>query len=62
MARETLVGGYLLRLTRGDDRVRIQLRDLARHDTLEFETSVAAWAFIDQLIRRAEGSEEEDGA
>lgn len=62
MARETLIGGYLLRLTRLDGRVRIVLRDLTRRDTLEFETSVAAWAFIDQLVRHAEerSSENDD--
>lgn len=50
MPRETLIGGYLLRLTRKEGRTRIVLRDLKQNDVLEFETWVAAWAFIDRVL------------
>jgi len=50
MPRETLIGGYLLRLTREAGRTRIVLRDLKQNDVLEFETWVAAWAYIDRVL------------
>lgn len=55
MQRATLIGGYLLRLTHEDGRTRIVLRDLKRNDTIEFETWVAAWAFIDGVLRDFDG-------
>jgi hypothetical protein len=60
MPRETLIGSYLLRLTRQGStgegsthergRTRIVLRDLRRNEVLEFETWVAAWAFVDTVL------------
>jgi hypothetical protein len=65
MPRETLIGSYLLRLTRevpthggrtreglirDVGRTRIILRDLRSTDVLEFETWVAAWAYVDRLL------------
>jgi hypothetical protein len=51
MPRETLIGSYLLRLTREGGRTRILLRDLRRNEALEFETWVAAWAFVDNVLQ-----------
>ncbi len=51
MSRETLIGGYLLRLTRVEGRTRIVLRDLKRNEAFEFETWVAAWAFVDRVLQ-----------
>lgn len=51
MPRVTLIGGYLLRLTREAGRTRIVLRDLKQNDVLEFETWVAAWAYIDRVLQ-----------
>lgn len=51
MARETVIGSYLLRLLREDGVPRIQVRDLRRNDVIEFETWVGAWEYLDRLMR-----------
>ena len=51
MHHKTLIGGYLLRLTREEGRTRITLQDLKNLEVLEFETWVAAWEFVDRVLQ-----------
>ena len=51
MHHKTLIGSYLLRLTREEGRTRIVLHDLKNHDVLDFETWVAAWEFVDRMLQ-----------
>jgi hypothetical protein len=52
MAKEQLVGSYLVRFTEGDGRhARARLQDLRSGEVLEFETWVAAWSFVDEAVR-----------
>lgn len=51
MAKERLVGSYLVRFTEGDDQgTRVRLQDLRSGEVLEFETWVAAWSFVDEVV------------
>jgi hypothetical protein len=51
MAKERLVGSYLVRFTEGDDHgTRVRLQDLRSGEVLEFETWVAAWSFVDEAV------------
>ncbi len=50
MPREKVIGSYLIRLTEDEGRMRVHLQDLKRGEALEFETWVAAWAFVDRLL------------
>ncbi len=61
MPRETYIGGYLLRLISVDGRPHVVLRDLGRSEVIEFETWVAAWAYIDEVLRDFERSSSEPG-
>ena len=51
MPREKVIGSYLLRLTDQGGRLRVQLRDLRAGEPLEFETWIAAWAYLDAVLR-----------
>ncbi len=62
MPRETYIGGYLLRLIGVDGRPRVVLRDLGRSEVIEFETWVAAWAYIDEVLQDFERSSVEPDA
>ena len=53
MSRERLIGSYLIRFTEHDERASTQLRDLRTGTTLEFETWVAAWEYLDTFLRTA---------
>lgn len=50
MAKERLVGSYLIRFTEADHTTRVLLQDLRTGEVLEFETWVAAWAFVDEAL------------
>ena len=51
MAKERLVGSFLVRFTEGDDLgTRVRLQDLRSGEVLEFETWVAAWSFVDETV------------
>lgn len=51
MAKERLVGSYLVRFTEDDEHgARVRLQDLRSGEVLEFETWVAAWAFVDEAV------------
>lgn len=51
MAKEQLVGSYLIRFTHSAGTERVQVQDLRTREVLEFETWVAAWAFVDEAVR-----------
>lgn len=59
--RETYIGGYFLRLISVDGSTRIVLRDLGRNEVIEFETWVAAWAYIDEVLQDFERSSSDLG-
>lgn len=50
MAKERLVGSYLIRFTQADGIHRVHVQDLRTQEVLEFETWVAAWAFVDEAV------------
>lgn len=51
MAKERLVGSYLVRFTEGDEHgMRVRLQNLRSGEVLEFETWVAAWSFVDEVV------------
>jgi hypothetical protein len=50
MTRERLIGSYLIRMTEDGRGVRVRLQDLGAGVTLEFETWVAAWAYVDREL------------
>lgn len=62
MARERLVGSFLVRFTEQGGVPQVRLQDLRTGAALDFETWVAAWAYIDEVYEglrapRAEGGE-----
>ena len=50
MARERLVGSFLVRFTEQGEVSQVRLQDLRTGAALEFETWVAAWAYIDEVV------------
>ncbi|TVR92281.1 MAG: hypothetical protein EA416_07745 [Trueperaceae bacterium] len=50
MAKERLVGSYLIRFTQSNGTQRVHVQDLRTREVLEFETWVAAWAFVDEAV------------
>ncbi len=50
MPREKVIGSYLLRLTDVGGRLRVCLQDLRAGEGIEFETWIAAWAYLDGLL------------
>lgn len=62
MAKERLVGSYLIRFTERDERTLVQLRDLRTGEVLEFETWVAAWAYVDAAVGDGRDDERAGGA
>ncbi|MFA5594331.1 MAG: hypothetical protein WDA15_03510 [Trueperaceae bacterium] len=60
MPREKVIGSYLLRLTDQGGRLRVQLRDLRAGEPLEFETWIAAWAYLDAVLHEGERPQDED--
>lgn len=50
MPRERLVGSYLVRFTEDERGPRVRVQDLGAGVTLEFETWVAAWAYVDRAL------------
>jgi len=60
MSRERLIGSYLIRFTEHDDRPSTQVRDLRDGTTLEFETWIAAWEYLDTVLRASSTSAQED--
>ena len=62
MSRERLIGSYLIRFTEHDDRPSTQVRDLRDGTTLEFETWIAAWEYLDSVLRASSSSPQQDAA
>lgn len=50
MPRERLVRSYLVRFTEDEVGPRVRVQDLGAGVTLEFETWVAAWAYVDRVV------------
>jgi hypothetical protein len=50
MQRERLIGSFLFRVTEDGRGVRVRLQDFGAGVTLEFETWVAAWAYVDRAL------------
>jgi hypothetical protein len=60
MARERLVGSFLVRFTDMGGVALVRVQDLRTGRTLDFETWVAAWAYVDEAMQRvAETGEDE---
>ena len=59
MAKDRLVGSFLIRFTESDRTARVQVQDLRTLEVLEFETWVAAWAFVDEVVGAARASADE---
>lgn len=53
MARERLIGSYLIRFTEHGRRTSTHVHDLRSGATLEFETWVSAWEYLDTVLRNA---------
>ena len=58
MARERLVGSYLVRFTEHGGVPQVRLQDLRTGRTLDFETWVAAWAYVDEAMKPVDESDE----
>ena len=52
MARERLIGSFLVRFTELGGVPRVRLQDLRTGTALDFETWVAAWAYVDDEVER----------
>lgn len=50
MAREKVIGSYLLRFTEVQHTKHIYLHDLKTGKVLEFETWVSAWCFLEHQL------------
>jgi hypothetical protein len=53
MARERLVGSFLVRFTEQGGVPQVHLQDLRTGAAIDFETWVAAWAYVDEAMQRA---------
>lgn len=51
MARERLVGSFLVRFTEQGGVPQVRLQDLRTGRTLDFVTWVAAWAYVDKAMK-----------
>jgi hypothetical protein len=50
MSREKLIGSYLLRFVEKNHQQHCNLHNLHTGERLEFDTWVAAWAFLDHWL------------
>ena len=50
MARERVIGSYLLRFTEVEQQKHFYLHNLKTGEILEFETWISAWAFLEQTL------------
>ena len=50
MAQESVIGSYMIRIVRSAGATRVLLHDLREGGSLEFETWVAAWAYLDERM------------
>lgn len=57
MPRETLLESFLVRVTAGEHGASVRLQDLRTGVAIEFETWVAAWAYVDELLERGRSDE-----
>jgi len=59
MARERLVGSFLVRFTEQGGVPQVRLQDLRTGTALDFETWVAAWAYVDEAMKSVDESDED---
>lgn len=50
MTRESIIGSYLLRVTKRGCNQQFYLHDLKTGKMLQFETWVSVWVFLEQVI------------
>ena len=62
MARDRLVGSFLVRVTEQGGVPQVRLQDLRTGTALDFETWVAAWAYVDEAMQRAADGDEDGRA
>lgn len=62
MARDRLVGSFLVRFTEQGGVPQVRLQDLRTGTVLDFETWVAAWAYVDEAMQRASATDEDGRA
>ena len=64
MPRETLLESFLVRVTGSEHGACVRLQDLRTGVAVEFETWVAAWSYVDEVLerRRSYGPREEGEA
>lgn len=53
MSREQILSSYLVRLSQSKHETKILLTNLKTGTALEFETWIAAWAFLDEVFRQS---------
>ena len=59
MARERLVGSLLVRITEHGGVPQVRLQDLRTGRTLDFETWVAAWAYVDEAMEPVDDGDDD---
>ena len=52
MTKQTVIGSYLLRFVEKQKHRHIYLQDLISGETLEFESWVSVWAFLEAKLER----------
>ena len=62
MARERLVGSFLVRFTEHGGVPQVRLQDLRTGTVLDFETWVAAWAYVDEAMHRVRATDDDGPA
>jgi hypothetical protein len=62
MARERLVGSFLVRFTEQGGVPHVRLQDLRTGAALDFETWVAAWAYVDEAMQRTSATDDDGPA
>ncbi len=53
MSREQILSSYLVRLSQSKNETKILLTNIKTGQALEFETWVAAWAFLDDVFKQS---------
>lgn len=60
MPRERLVGSFLIRFTEHGGVPLVRVQDLRTGTALDFETWVAAWAYVDEHLERLRSRRSEE--
>lgn len=59
MSREKVIGSYLVRFVEKNHQPQYSLHNLKTGERLEFESWVAVWFFLDQLLLAGQKAEHE---